>query len=85
MLSLLGLKRLTHRFHFTVYSDLVTSASCVPDAQKSPKTQNNLWYAFRKLKDHYFDQPEVSCLCDFCGCSCSCCLTAHTSFSLCCA
>ena len=24
-------------------SDFVTSASCVPDAEKSTKTQNNLW------------------------------------------
>ena len=40
-------------YYFTMYdatfqhmhSDFVTSVSCVPDPNKSPKTQNNLWYA----------------------------------------
>ena len=34
-------------FISSLYSNFVTSASCVPDAYTSPKTQNNSWHASR--------------------------------------
>ena len=45
-------------------SDFVTSASCVPDAQKSPKTQNNSWHASRKTQ-RTIDRLEDSFLVEY--------------------
>ena len=39
------------------FSDFVTSASCVPDAKKSPNTQNNSWHASRRTQ-RSIDQSE---------------------------
>ena len=72
------------RFHS---SDFVTSVSCIPDALKSPKTQNNSWYASYRTQ-RWIDPSNwrcfcrISCSCDFCGSYCGCCLTMHIYFSL---
>ena len=55
-------------------SDFVTSV-LHPWWNKSPKTQNNLWYASRRTQrlidrsEDVFVHCRISCLCDFCGCS----------------
>ena len=39
-------------------SDFVTFAPCVPDAYKSPKKQNNLWYASHRMFDRLISVVE---------------------------
>ena len=74
-----SLKEKFLRFHS---SDFVTSVSRVPDALKSPKTQNNSWYASHRTQ-RWIDPSiwrcfcRISCSCDFCGSYCGCCLTIH--------
>ena len=81
----------TNNILLTNYSDFVTSVSCVPDANKSPKMHKSSKHASRRTQ-RSIDQSIwrcfsrlISCFCDFCGCSWGCCLTMHISFSLCCA
>ena len=51
---MLGNKTFTHiMFHHgkqTQFSDFVTPAYCIPETQKSPKTQNNSWHASHRTQ-----------------------------------
>ena len=51
------------------FTDFVTSVPCVPDAWKSPKTQNNSWYASRRtqrmideFEDFFVEYPVSRCI-----------------------
>ena len=69
--SLLALNKLQHQW-FCYLCVLQPSCICVPHDTKIS------WWIWRCF-------CGISCLCDFCGRSCDCCLTAHIPFSLCCA
>ena len=47
-------------------SDFVTSATYVPDALKSSKTQNNLWYASWRMQRSIDRSEEVFGECPVC-------------------